>query len=83
MGNELIGGIQVVRVTIPPAHAGEPTTSVLWLAAVPREQAVEAVKGAVPAGWRVELTSDHLTPQQMARVRLRPGGVCEFSSAGK
>ena len=55
----------------------------LWVAAVSRDKAVEAVKAAVPADWLVELTSDHLTPQQAARVKMRPGDVCEFSRAGK
>ena len=83
MVNQFIGGIQVLRVTIPPAHAGEMAAIALWVAAVPRDKAVEAVQAAVPVGWRVELTNDHLTPQQMMLVKLRPGGVCEFSSSVK
>jgi hypothetical protein len=77
MANTLVGGIQVVVVLIPDA-----TKNILkkqyWAAAVPREKAVAAVRKAVPMDWRTELSERHLTPQRLARLKLRPGDVREL-----
>jgi hypothetical protein len=82
MGNTLAGGVQIVRVLMPPLREGDPHVRVLWVAAVGRDEAVAAVKKVIPADCEAELTSEHLPPEEIARLKLRPGDVRELSSAG-
>jgi hypothetical protein len=73
-------GIQIVRVVMTDnlIH-GEPAAQ-LWGAAVPREEAVLAVRKLIPAHWTAELSAQHLAPEHVARLKLEPGDVRELSS---
>jgi len=73
MGNTLAGGVQIVAAT----KGGK---TVYWAAAVPREKAVEAVREVLAPGWAATLTDLHITPVQVAALKLRPNGVRELKS---
>jgi hypothetical protein len=73
MGNTLAGGVQIVAAT-----KGDKT--VYRAAAVPREGAVEAVRQMLAPGWTATLTGLHITPAQVAALKLRPNGVRELKS---
>jgi hypothetical protein len=77
--NDIAISIHIVRVYMDSGVGGSPTVQ-LWVAAMPREQAEEAVQKAIPAGWRAELTKDTLTKEAVARMNLRAGEVREISS---
>jgi hypothetical protein len=81
MGNTQIGGIQIVRVTVPGLTVDGSPSFRLWVAAVPREQAVAAVEKVIPRGCKAALTDRHLTAEEASRFKLRPGDVREMSSA--
>lgn len=81
MSNTLIGAIQIVRVKMTDNLVGGRPTVALWVAATSRGDAVQAVKRKIPPHWDAELTDQHLTPQQVERLKLRPGDVSELSSA--
>ena len=80
MGNTEIGGIQIVRVTVPGFTVDGRPSFHLWVAAVARELAVAAVERVIPKGWTAALTDQHLTEEHVARLKLRPGDVRELSS---
>jgi hypothetical protein len=80
MGNEQILGIQVVRVTMTDNLVGDKPAVQLWAAAVSRDEAVVAVKRRINSSWTAELTNQRLSAEQIARLKLRPGDVCELSS---
>ncbi len=83
MTNTFVGGIQVVRVTMTDnKFEGKPAIA-LWVAASPREKAVEAVTRKIPSTWEAELADQHLTRQQTQHFKLRADEVCELSLAGK
>lgn len=64
MGVTLIGGLQVVCVSMTDNLVnGKPATQ-LWAAATARDDAVAAVKKVIPAHWTAELSTQHLTPEQ-------------------
>lgn len=67
-------GIHVVRVLMDSGVGDNPTVQ-LWVAAVPRDQAVEAVQAAIPAGWTAEMTDSTLSKDTVARLGLRAGEV--------
>ena len=46
-----------------------------WAAATAREAAVAAVEQFLAPGWKATLTGRHLTPEQVAELKLRPNGV--------
>ena len=46
-----------------------------WAAATAREAAVSTVQQFVAPGWTATLTGRHLTPEQVADLKLRPNGV--------
>lgn len=81
MPHRYAGGLQIVVVTMPK-RANEPAArTAIWVAAVPRDQAVAAVKAEVPAGSHVELSDWYLTSDQAAKLELRPGQVTLLGSA--
>ena len=51
----------------------------LWVAAVPREEAVDKVLNAVPEGWTAALLSNRLKPFEVEALNLKPGDVRELS----
>ena len=81
MSDSQIGGIQIVRVYMTDNGIGDKPATQLWVAAVPREQAVAAVKKVIPADWIAELTNQRLSAKHIASLKLRPGDVRELSSA--
>ncbi|KQO79136.1 hypothetical protein ASF36_25660 [Methylobacterium sp. Leaf90] len=77
--NDVAAGIHIVRVYMDSGVGGIPTVQ-LWVAAVPRDQAEEAVQRAVPAGWRAELTRDTLTKETVARMNILAGEVRQLAN---
>lgn len=67
-------GVHVIRVLMDSGVGDSPTVQ-LWLAAVPREQAVEAVQAAIPSGWTAEMTESTLSKDTVARLGVRAGEV--------
>jgi hypothetical protein len=51
----------------------------LWVAAAKPDQAVTLVLCAVPEGWTATITGEHLTPEQEAKLNLKPGEVRELT----
>jgi hypothetical protein len=60
---------------------GDAPVKQIWVAATPRDQAAAAVRAAIPAGWRAELSNDRLTDAQAAGLKLAPGAVAELAAA--
>jgi hypothetical protein len=50
----------------------------LWVAAVPENQAIEAVLKHVAPGSGVEIAASKLNRRQIATLNLKPGEVIEF-----
>jgi hypothetical protein len=50
----------------------------LWVAAVPEDQAIEAVLKHVAPGSKVEIAASKLNRHQLATLNLNPGQVIEF-----
>jgi hypothetical protein len=75
MGNTQIGGTQVVRVTT----AGK---SSMWAVISSRDEAENLVRRQVQPDAKVELTSQHLQPEQAAKLKklTRYGDACEIES---
>jgi hypothetical protein len=74
MANTYAGGIHLVQVTTDDrAHQ-------LWVAATPREEAVNSVLDAIPDGWTAALLTNQLTPQEADALHLRPGEVRNIRS---
>ncbi|TIY05034.1 MAG: hypothetical protein E5V22_09070 [Mesorhizobium sp.] len=53
----------------------------LWVAAVPRDEAVAAVLKRVPSHYKAELTDDFVNFDLARLLDLKPGEVSELSSA--
>jgi hypothetical protein len=68
-------GIQVVQVRTDDFPRGEVQ---LWLAAVPRQSAVNAVLMAVPEGWTVRLAEPRLRRSEAEVLQLPLGMVRKF-----
>jgi hypothetical protein len=56
MPHRYTGGVQIVMVTMPKAPNQPDATTAIWLAAVPRERAIAAVRAEVPGAFLVELS---------------------------
>jgi hypothetical protein len=52
-----------------------PPTRQLWLAAVPREDAVSAVLDAVPEGFAAKLAPTRMSRDEVQRLQMAPGTV--------
>jgi hypothetical protein len=81
MPHRYAGGVNIVVVTMPRAPEDPSAPTAVWVAAVPRDEAVSAVKAEVPAICHVELSDWYLTQDQVAKLKLRPGQVMELGSA--
>jgi flagella basal body P-ring formation protein FlgA len=68
MTNTLAGGIYVVA-------SSKGNMTVYWAAATQQADAVATVQRRLPPGWTAILTDQQLTPDQVAFLKLRPGGV--------
>jgi hypothetical protein len=56
--------------------------TVYWAAAMPQAEAVAAVEQRLPPGWTAILTNRRLTPDEIASLKLRPGGVRQLKFRG-
>ena len=73
-------GIFVVRLRMRGSDLKGAVTSKRWAAAVPRSEAVEAVKQAVANNdWTFELTDEQLTIKVVQSLRMKPGSVKELA----
>ena len=72
-------GYQMVIVSMDGVVAGF-TPNQLWIAAVPREEAVAAVQKRIPAFWRAALSDQRLPPKLVGLLQLRPGEVRQLKS---
>jgi hypothetical protein len=51
-----------------------------WIAAVPREEALEVVRAKVNPDRKLLLTDRRLTPAQIARLKMQPGTLRRVKS---
>jgi hypothetical protein len=70
--NTFAGGVHVVAAI----KAGE---VVYWAVATPRENALLTVQQVLAPGWTASLTYRRLTPDQVAALKLRPGGARQLN----
>lgn len=66
--------IHLVRVTTDDAERR------IWLAATPREEAVDRVLDATPEGWTATLMEEGLSGEESANLAMPPGEVREMPS---
>jgi hypothetical protein len=71
-------GVHYVVVRHPEA-GGRLSPTRLWVAVLPRGEAIEAVRKQAPEGWQVELAPNQPTPDQAAALSLRYGEVREIT----
>ena len=72
--------VTLVRVLMPDTQQVG-TIKIIYVAAVPRDKAVAAVRQEIPPTWEAELLSLDLTDTQIAQLKLQPGQVSELSEA--
>lgn len=75
MTNSVADGIYVVATS-------KGNMTVYWAAAMHRDEAVAAVERRLPPGWTAILTDRRLTPDEIASLKLRPGGVRQLKFRG-
>jgi len=66
--------VTLLAVTPPNGFGG-----LYWVAAVPEDQAIEAVLKRVAPGSKVEIAASKLNRHQIAALNLKPGEVIELS----
>lgn len=81
MKDQIASGIVIVRVHMTDNLVGGKPVVQLWAVALPRDEAVEAVKSKIPANWTTELTDQRPTQELVRRLRMKLGSACEISSA--
>ncbi len=52
----------------------------LWVAARPRDEAVDHVLNAIPEGWSAALLQGGLSAHEMLVLNLQPGEIREITS---
>jgi hypothetical protein len=62
-----------IDIYVIAATKGRKTT--YWAAAVPQYRALHEVECVLPDGWRGVLSRRHLTSEETAELKLRPGVV--------
>ena len=75
MANVLAEGVYVVATS-------KGNMTVYWAAATELAEAVDTVQQRLPPGWTAVLTDRRLTPDEIASLQLRPGGVRQLKSRG-
>jgi hypothetical protein len=70
MGKTEVGGTPIVVVSFPGVRGRQ-----RWVAAVPVKEMVAEVRKRIPADAIAELSDQHLSQEQAARLNLRPGDV--------
>ena len=67
--------VTLLAVTVPNGFG-----KLFWVAAVPEDQAIEAVLKHVAPGSKVEIAASKLNRHQIAALNLKPGQVIEFGA---
>ena len=49
-----------------------------WAAAMPRKKAAAEVQQVLPLGWKAVVTGWRLTPEKIARLKIRANTVCKL-----
>jgi hypothetical protein len=75
MANVLAEGVHVVATS-------KGNMTVYWAAATDLAEAVAIVQQRLPPGWTAVLTDRQLTPDEIASLKLRPGGVRQLKFRG-
>jgi hypothetical protein len=70
MAKTEVGGTPIVVVSFPGVRGRQ-----RWVAAVPVKEMVAEVRKRIPADATAELSNDHLSQEQAAKLNLRPGDV--------
>jgi hypothetical protein len=70
MAKSLVGGTPIIVVTFPGVRGKQ-----RWVASVPLEEMVAEVRKHIPPGAKAELSNQHLTQEQAAKLNLKPGDV--------
>jgi hypothetical protein len=70
MGKTEVSGTPIVVVSFPGVRGRQ-----RWVAAVPVEEMVAEVRKRIPADAIAELSNQHLSREQAAKLNLRPGDV--------
>ena len=70
MGKTAAGGTPIVVVSFPGVRGRQ-----RWVAAVPVKEMVAEVRKRIPADAIAELSDQHLSQEQAAKLNLRPGDV--------
>jgi hypothetical protein len=70
MGKTEVGGTPIVLVSFPGVRGRQ-----RWVAAVPDKEMVAEVRKRIPTDAIAELSDQHLSPGQAAKLNLRPGDV--------
>jgi hypothetical protein len=68
-------------VSLMPDPYQDGPVKITYVAAVPKDQAVKAVRQEIPPTWRAQLLPLELTDSQIAQLKLQPGQVSELSEA--
>jgi hypothetical protein len=75
MANAPADGVYVVATS-------KGSMTVYWAAATEQADAVAIVQQCLPPGWTAILTDRRLTPEEIASLTLRPGGVRQLKFRG-
>jgi hypothetical protein len=75
MASEPADGIHVVATS-------KGNMTIYWAAATEQADAVAIVQQRLPPGWTAVLTDRRLTPDEIASLTLRPGGVRQLKFRG-
>jgi hypothetical protein len=70
MANPLVGGTPIIIVSFPGVRGKQ-----RWVAAVPDVEMLAEVRKRIPPDALAELSNQHLTQEQAAKLNLRPGDV--------
>lgn len=75
MASEPADGIHVVATS-------KGNMTIYWAAATEQADTVAIVQQRLPPGWTAVLTDRRLTPDEIAFLTLRPGGVRQLKFRG-
>jgi hypothetical protein len=70
MAKSLVGGTPIIVVTFPGVRGKQ-----RWVAAVPYDDMLGEVRKHIPPDAKAELSNQHLTQEQAAKLNLKPGDV--------
>jgi hypothetical protein len=70
MAETVVGGTPIIVVSFPGVRGKQ-----RWVAAVPLTEMVAEVRKRIPPDAIAELSNQHLSQEQAAKLNLRPGDV--------